>query len=368
MPNTLINFGALFQNLSKDRLAEFIDQWYPPKPTFTEANVPRQDGRVFIVTGGNSGIGLALVKLLYPTGAKIYLACRSEERANAAIQEVTDEYESREGDEAPSRSPGSITYMHLDLDDLTTIKASAAFFAQRESQLDILWNNAGIAGSPLGSKTKQNLEAHMGVNCIGPLLFTQELLPQLRAAAAAASSAAASSSPGTTRVIWTGSLIINKFAPPPSGVDLAALDQIHAAGSGSQEASRDYGASKAGNWLLGAEGAARWGQETSAGQGDAIVSVCQNPGMIATPVWRHQPGWMMAFMNMTLASPRMGAYTMLYAGLSPEVGLDNNGAYILPFGRIMTKYTGYADIPGAIKQGKAKEFWEWCERAYTPYV
>lgn len=367
MSNTLINFGSLFSNLSKDRVVDIVDQWFPPKPTFTEADVPRQDGRVFIVTGGNSGIGLALVKLLYPKGAKIYIACRSEERAKAAIREVVDEYNTSssnaETDHHQSNQgpPGSITYMHLDLDDLTTIKASASFFAEREPRLDVLWNNAGIAGSPVGTKTKQNLEAHVGVNCVGPLLFTHELLPQLRAAAAA------SSSSSSTRVVWTGSLIIDKFAPP-GGVDIEALDRMNAQGTGSESASRDYAASKAGNWLLGAEGARRWGTETQPGKGDAVVSVTQNPGMIATPVWKHQPGWMMAFMNMTFSPPLMGAYTMLYAGLSEEVGLDNNGAYILPFGRIQEKYTGIADIPGAIKQGKAKEFWEWCESAYAPHV
>lgn len=357
MSNTLINFGTLFRNLSKDRVVDIVDQWFPPKPTYTEQNVPRQDGRVFIVTGGNSGIGLALVKLLYPKGAKIYMACRSEERAKAAIKEVVDGYDAATAD----NSPGTITYMHLDLDDLTTIKASAAFFAQREPRLDVLWNNAGIAGSPVGTKTKQNLEAHIGINCVGPLLFTQELLPQLRAAAAS------SSSPGATRVVWTGSLIIDKFAPP-GGVDLEALDRINEAGTGSEQGSRDYAQSKAGNWLLGAEGARRWGQETSPGKGDAIVSVTENPGMIATPVWRHQPSWMMAVLNMTFSAPLMGAYTMLYAGLCDEIGLENNGAYILPFGRIQEKSTGIADVPGAIKQGKAKVFWEWCEKVYAPFV
>lgn len=354
MPNTLIDFTSLFGNLSKDRIIDITDQWFPPKPTFTEANIPRQDGRVFIVTGGNSGIGRALIKLLYPKGAKIYMACRSEERAKSAIKEVMD------GHEASADSPGSITYMYLDLDDLTTIKASAAFFAERESRLDVLWNNAGIAGSPDGTKTRQNLEAHVGVNCIGPLLFTQELLPQLRSAASA-------SSPGATRVVWTGSLIVDKFAPP-GGVDLEILDRINAAGTGSEVGSRDYAASKAGNWLLGAEGARRWGQETSPGKGDAIVSVTQNPGMISTPVWKHQPGWMMAFLNMTFSPPLMGAYTMLYAGLCDEVGLENNGVYIIPFGRLQKKNTGIANIPEAIEQGKAKVFWEWCERAYAPYI
>lgn len=149
---------------------------------------------------------------------------------------------------------------------------------------------------------------------------------------------------------------------------MEALDRMNAQGTGSEDGSRDYAASKAGNWLLGAEGARRWGAETQPGKGDAVVSVTQNPGMIATPVWKHQPGWMMAFMNMTFSPPQMGAYTMLYAGLSDEVGLDNNGAYILPFGCIQKKYTGIADIPGAIQQGKAKEFWEWYERTYAPYV
>lgn len=368
MPNTLINWTTLLSDLSKDRVVDIVDQWFPPKPAFTEANVPRQDGRVFIVTGGNSGIGLALVKLLYPKGAKIYLACRSEERAKAAMKEVMEEYNNKANadttrDNNDNNKPGTLEYMHLDLDDLTTIKASAASFAARESRLDILWNNAGIAGSPIGTKTRQNLEAHIGVNCVAPLLFTQELLPQLRAAAAATSS----SSPGSTRVIWTGSLIIDKFAPP-GGVDMEALDRINAAGTGSETASRDYAASKAGNWLLGAEGARRWGTETSPGAHDAIVSCCQNPGMIATPVWRHQPGWMMTFMNMTFSEPTMGAYTMLYAGLCDEVGLENNGAYILPFGRLQKKSTAIGDIEGAIKEGKAKVFWEWCEKVYAPFV
>lgn len=155
MPNTIVDFTKLFSNLSYDRLVDIKDQWFPPNPAFTEADVPRQDGRVFIVTGGNSGIGLALVKLLYPTGAKIYLACRSEERARAAIKEVVDQA-------ATTPQHGSLEYMHLDLDDLATIKASADSFAQRESRLDILWNNAGIAGAPAGTKTKQGLEGHIG--------------------------------------------------------------------------------------------------------------------------------------------------------------------------------------------------------------
>jgi len=54
------------------------NQWFPPKPQFTEEDVPSQIGKVFIVTGGNTGVGYALIKLLYGTGATIYMASRNK--------------------------------------------------------------------------------------------------------------------------------------------------------------------------------------------------------------------------------------------------------------------------------------------------
>lgn len=60
-----------------------ITQIYPPRPAFTEANVPAgsQNGRVFIITGGNAGIGFELCKILYAAGATVYMASRSEASA-----------------------------------------------------------------------------------------------------------------------------------------------------------------------------------------------------------------------------------------------------------------------------------------------
>lgn len=59
-------------------LRSLYTQLFPPKPTFTEDNVPSQQGKVFIVTGGNSGVGFELCKILYGTGATVYMASRSE--------------------------------------------------------------------------------------------------------------------------------------------------------------------------------------------------------------------------------------------------------------------------------------------------
>lgn len=53
-------------------------QWFPPTPSFIEKDVPPQNGRVFIVTGGNTGVGYELCKLLYSSGAKIYMTSRSK--------------------------------------------------------------------------------------------------------------------------------------------------------------------------------------------------------------------------------------------------------------------------------------------------
>jgi hypothetical protein len=59
-------------------LGNLVSQFFPSSPPFTEKDIPAQNGRVFIVTGGNAGIGLELCKILYGTGATIYMASRSK--------------------------------------------------------------------------------------------------------------------------------------------------------------------------------------------------------------------------------------------------------------------------------------------------
>jgi NAD(P)-dependent dehydrogenase (short-subunit alcohol dehydrogenase family) len=317
-------------------------QYFPPKPTFTETDVPpgSQVGKVFIITGANQGIGLELVKILYPTGATIYLAGRSQGRVTKAIEQVTSSAQ------AVPATPATLKYLHLDLSDLTTIKPAAAEFAKHEERLDILWNNAGIGSNPIGTTTKQNIEGHVGTNCVAPLLFTQELLPQLQSAARSAAS-------GSVRVIWTGSLMIETFAPK-GGIDFQSIEA-----KATTDPNKDYAVSKSGNLFLAVESAGRWGKF-------GIVSVCQNPGNLLTNIYSHQSAVLMAVLKLVLYEPKMGAYTMLHAGFSPDISLDNNGAYVWPFGR--TKPMMRKDIQAAIKAGKALNFWEWCEKKYADFV
>ncbi|KAF7548057.1 hypothetical protein G7046_g8806 [Stylonectria norvegica] len=314
-------------------------QLYPPKATLTEDNVTSQNGKVFIVTGGNNGVGFELCKILYKTGAKIYMATRSEIRATAAIQAITAQ--------PRPATAGSIEFLHLDLNDLQSVKAAASAFAAKETKLDVLWNNAGLGGFrvELGEKTIQGFEPMIGVHCIATLLFTQLLEPLL------AAGAAASTTPGSTRVVWTSSIAAE--SAPPNGVEFDLLDQ------GTSDRTRNYAVSKVGGWMLGAEMARRWGSK-------GIVSVVQNPGNIKGGSYGGMNVVLMMVINRLLKETRFGAHTELYAGLSSDITLEKNGAYIIPWGRIRPDSENpRQDLVKAMLPeeegglGYGKKLWEW---------
>lgn len=310
-----------------------VTQYWPPAPTFTEKNLDSQTGRVFIVTGGNQGVGFELIKMLYPTGAVIYMASRSRARAEEAIKSVvaTD----------PSGA-ARLKFLHLDLNDLDIVRSAAKTFSEQESRLDVLWNNAGVGAVPVGSKTKQGIEAHMGINVIGPLLLTQLLLPKLQAAAAV-------SPKNSVRVVWSSSWLMESRAPK-GGYQLRDIEK-----GGTNDSHVNYATSKAANWILADETAKRYGKY-------GILSVVQNPGNLDTQIYNTQPRLMMFFVrNLILYPPKLGGYTELYAGLSPEITEKMPGALIIPWGRIQARKSR-EDIYQAIDEGKGKELWDWCEK------
>ncbi|KAI2775664.1 short-chain dehydrogenase [Daldinia loculata] len=321
-------------------------QWsqvFPPKPTFIEGNVGPQNGKVFLITGGYSGIGLELAKMLYKNHGRVYIAGRSEDKARQAIDDI------RAG--APA-SQGSLEFLHLELDDLSSIKASVESFKARESKLHVLWNNAGVSRPPVGSVSKQGIELQLATNCLGPFLFTRLLLPLIEETASTEPS-------GSVRVIWTSSQIV-ELSAPPGGFDMSEL-QIP-----SKDQLRNYIISKFGNWLLASEIAA------TVGRTSGVVSVALNPGSAYSNLFRHTPS-LYFFAWPLLYAPKMTAYTGLYAGLSKDISLKTNGCYIVPFGRIAKENDIRQDLLDALKQredggsGKAKEFCDYCEDKVRDY-
>lgn len=205
------------------------------------------------MTGGYSGIGYELARILYQKNGIVYVAGRSSSKGTEAISNIKN---------ACPESTGRLEFLQLDLSDLSTIKASAEEFLSREERLDVLTNNAGIATPPAGSVDAQGHELQLGTNCLGHFLFTSLLLPLLEKTAAASVS-------GTSRVTWAGSVTSELFAPK-GGV---AFDKDGEPITSSNQ-KINYGQSKAGDIFIASEFARRFGER-------GIISVvCLRPWLV----------------------------------------------------------------------------------------
>ncbi|CAG8978210.1 hypothetical protein HYALB_00011791 [Hymenoscyphus albidus] len=327
-----------------------LSQFFPPTPSLTENNLPSQQGRTFLITGGYSGVGLELSKILYSAGGSVYIAGRSESSARAAIEEIKAGAKNVEG-------AGHLSFLYLDLSDLSLIKGSAMEFLEKEGRLDVLFNNAGVSQPPVGSVSKQGHELQVATNCLGPFLFTSLLLPVLRETAASLNAPE-----GSVRIVWTSSQVVDLSAPT-GGLVMQELDTPPKDNFG------NYVNSKTGNWFLASE----FGKQV---KNNGILSVVQkptcakNPGNLKTNLMRNKI-WMM-YMSYPLLYPgKLGAYTALWAGVSHELNLDDSGGYVILWGR---KHPGpRVDLLDALKTieeagtGRANEFWKWCVAKTVDY-
>ncbi len=126
-------------------------------------------GKTAIVTGSNTGIGYETALDLYKKGAKVYVACRNQEKALNAIDRMKAD-----------GGTGELVYEQLDLASLRSVKAFADNVIKAESRLDLLINNAGIMIPP-PSKTEDGFEIQFGVNFIGHFALTGHLFNLLEA-------------------------------------------------------------------------------------------------------------------------------------------------------------------------------------------
>jgi NAD(P)-dependent dehydrogenase (short-subunit alcohol dehydrogenase family) len=140
---------------------------------WTAADIPSLSGKIAVVTGANSGLGLETAAGLAAKGATVVMACRDPARGTAALAEVR------------RRAPGAnVELMALDLADLSSVRRFAETFASKHPRLDILCNNAGVMALPL-QKTRDGFEMQIGTNHLGHFALTGLLLEKLRAAESA---------------------------------------------------------------------------------------------------------------------------------------------------------------------------------------
>lgn len=121
------------------------------------------DGKIAIVTGANSGMGMATVEALSDKGATVIMLCRSEERGKEAILKLTENKER------------NLDLILCDLGDYESIRNFAKAVKEKYDHIDILVNNAGFISLDR-QETKEGLERQFGINHIGHFLLTKELL------------------------------------------------------------------------------------------------------------------------------------------------------------------------------------------------
>ena len=125
-------------------------------------------GRIVVVTGSNSGIGIETAKRIAAKGATVIMACRTAETAAAAREAIVRET----GNEG-------VTVMPLDLSSFKSVRGFAADFSKRYARLDVLVNNAG-AMTPSRRVTDDGHEFMLQANFLGPALLTLLLFPKMR--------------------------------------------------------------------------------------------------------------------------------------------------------------------------------------------
>ncbi|XP_026066620.1 retinol dehydrogenase 11-like [Carassius auratus] len=130
-------------------------------------DVKRLDGKTVLITGGNTGIGKETAVLLALRGARVIIACRDEEKARKAVREI----------KARSHNM-NVLYMEVDLANMRSIREFSKIFLQKEKQLDILINNAGMPS--VLDWTDDDFSMCFGVNHLGHFLLTNLLLPRLK--------------------------------------------------------------------------------------------------------------------------------------------------------------------------------------------
>ena len=121
------------------------------------------EGKVAIVTGANSGMGMATVEALSDKGAAVIMLCRNEERGREALLKLTEKRQRK------------LDLILCDLGDFESVRNFAAAVKEKYDHIDILVNNAGFISLDR-QETKEGLERQFGINHIGHFLLTMELL------------------------------------------------------------------------------------------------------------------------------------------------------------------------------------------------
>ena len=242
-------------------------------------------GKVCLVTGANTGIGEVAARELAGRGAKVWLACRSQSRGAEAMARIR-----------AAHPEADLELLPLDLADLGSVRNAADAFLEAGDRLDVLINNAGLAGQR--GTTAQGFELAFGVNHLGHFLLTERLRPVLVQSA-------------PSRIV----VVASRAHTRVRRLDWNALVQPTSTLSGFPE----YGVSKLCNVLHAAALARRL-------EGTGVTTYSLHPGVVASDVWRRVPWPFRSFMKLFMVTNEEGARTTLRCAVDPELA-EHTGRY-----------------------------------------
>lgn len=130
-----------------------------------------QPGRIAVITGGNRGIGLEIIKKLLECEMTVIMGCRNPEAGEKSVSKIVD----------LTQTKGKLICEKLDVGSIKSVKEFAKKVQEKFDKIDILLNNAGIMFAPF-ELTEDGFESHFAVNYLGHFLLTHLLLPQLKVA------------------------------------------------------------------------------------------------------------------------------------------------------------------------------------------
>lgn len=247
-------------------------------------------GRVCIVTGANSGVGLVTTRELARQGATVIMACRSQERGSQALAEIKRAF-----------AGADVHLMRIDLSAPDSVRQFAAAFQEQYDRLDVLVNNAGLYNITR-QVTADGLESTFAINHLGHFLLTNLLLERLKASA-------------PSRIIT-----VSSNAHAMGRLDLDDLQNARGHYRGFQV----YGESKLCNVLFTYELARRL-------TGTGVTANCLHPGFVNTNFGRNN-GFLSRIIGPAVSlfalNVEEGAQTSIYLATSPEVE-DVSGKYFV---------------------------------------
>ena len=250
------------------------------------------DGQVCVVTGATSGIGLETARGLAAAGARVVLAVRSQERAEAACADIRQ------------TCPGAeLEVQILDLADLSTVRHAGRSLRDRHPEVRLLVNNAGVFEGER-RETVDGFERTFGVNHLGPFLFTELLRPSL--------------------VQGPVSRVVTVSSEAHRGSEGLAFDDLHCR-ERRYSGMRAYADSKLANLLF----TRSLSKRSDPGR---LVAHAVHPGVVSTGLVREDaPWWLRAGMPLLrhfMRTPAQGAATSLHVALDARCGEMTGGYFV----------------------------------------